>query len=108
MPNALPVATSITAGDGASSPIIIADAIPQGQLNKVADKDIVRQKMRNRLAAHARGIFELDPAVTKADQLTTLLRPYPAGEMTARPVSRLVNNPRHDGEELLAPPINSQ
>ncbi|WP_201834919.1 hypothetical protein [Microvirga zambiensis] len=54
------------------SPIIIADAIPQGQLNAVADKGIVRQQMREHLAAHARGIFELDPAVMKRVGLVLL------------------------------------
>lgn len=50
----------------------------------------------------------LDAGVTKADQLTPLLRPYPASEMTAHPVSTRVNDPRHDGEDLLAPPVNSR
>jgi hypothetical protein len=54
------------------SPIIIADAIPQGQLNAVGDKSIVRQQMRERLDAHARGIFALDPAVTKRVGLVLL------------------------------------
>jgi len=46
--------------------------------------------------------------MTKADQLTPLLRPYPAERMTAHPVSSSVNNPRYDNEDLLAPAINSQ
>ncbi len=50
----------------------------------------------------------LDQKVTKADQLTPLLRPYPAADMTSHPVSTSVNNPRYDGEDLLAPLINSQ
>jgi len=54
------------------SPIIIADAIPQGQLNAVADKNTVRERMRERLAAHAQGIFELDPAVTQRIRLVLL------------------------------------
>jgi putative SOS response-associated peptidase YedK len=35
------------------------------------------------------------------DDLTTLLRPYPDGEMEAYPVSRLVNAPRHDEPECI-------
>lgn len=34
--------------------------------------------------------------------LLSLLRPYAPDEMTARPVSRLVNNPRYDSAELIA------
>jgi putative SOS response-associated peptidase YedK len=50
----------------------------------------------------------LDQGVTKADQLTPLLRPYPAKEMTSHPVSSSVNNPRYDHEDLLAPLVNSK
>jgi len=32
-----------------------------------------------------------------------LLRPYPADAMRAYPVGTLVNNPRNDGPECLAP-----
>jgi putative SOS response-associated peptidase YedK len=38
----------------------------------------------------------LDPAVTKAEQVEPILRPYPAGEMTAYPVNPIVNSPRND------------
>jgi putative SOS response-associated peptidase YedK len=37
------------------------------------------------------------------DALRALLRPWPADEMTATPVSTHVNNPRHDDERCLAP-----
>jgi len=50
----------------------------------------------------------LDTTMSKAEQLTPLLRPYPAAEMTAHPVSSSVNNPRYDGEGLLAPLVNSK
>ncbi len=50
----------------------------------------------------------LDQKMNKAERLTPLLRPYPAGEMTSHPVSSSVNNPRYDAEDLLAPLINSQ
>ncbi|MFP4561593.1 MAG: SOS response-associated peptidase [Thiohalorhabdus sp.] len=43
----------------------------------------------------------LDPGVREADALQGLLRPYPAEEMEAHPVSRRVNNPRNDGPDLV-------
>jgi putative SOS response-associated peptidase YedK len=45
----------------------------------------------------------LDPNPQKAESLQHLLVPYPAEEMTAHPVSTLVNNPANDRSELLAP-----
>jgi putative SOS response-associated peptidase YedK len=39
-----------------------------------------------------------DPAALQA-----LLVPYPAGDMTAFPVSRWVNDARHEGPECVAP-----
>ncbi len=44
----------------------------------------------------------LDPSVRDDRVLLSLLAPYPAEAMTARPVSRLVNNPRYEGAELIA------
>ncbi|HZS77289.1 MAG TPA: SOS response-associated peptidase [Ktedonobacteraceae bacterium] len=44
----------------------------------------------------------LDTSVKDVDLLEHLLGPYPAQEMTARAVSRLVNDPRREGAELLA------
>jgi putative SOS response-associated peptidase YedK len=44
----------------------------------------------------------LDPGLHDDRILLPLLAPYPAEEMTARPVSRLVNNPRYEGAELIA------
>ncbi|HEX5146599.1 MAG TPA: SOS response-associated peptidase, partial [Conexibacter sp.] len=44
----------------------------------------------------------LDPA-TPAPRLHELLRPLPAGETHARPVSKAVNDARYDGPECLAP-----
>ena len=35
------------------------------------------------------------------DLLTAVLRPYPASEMISYPVSTLVNNPAHEGAELI-------
>ena len=39
---------------------------------------------------------------TGPDELLSLLKPYPAGEMEAYPVSRLVNNPKNDTPEIFA------
>ena len=44
----------------------------------------------------------LDPEIRDEHILLPLLAPYPADEMTARAVSRQVNNPKYDSAELLA------
>jgi putative SOS response-associated peptidase YedK len=51
-------------------------------------------------SAHAQWLApgEADPA-----QLAGLIRPYPAEEMTAHPVARLVNSPANDSPECVAP-----
>jgi putative SOS response-associated peptidase YedK len=46
--------------------------------------------------------FWLDPAVQEPERLQPLLCPFPAGEMTAYPVSTLVNNPRNEQAECIA------
>ena len=38
----------------------------------------------------------LDPEFQDKEKLQSLLRPYPADEMTAYPVSTFVNNPRNE------------
>jgi putative SOS response-associated peptidase YedK len=43
----------------------------------------------------------LDPVVRDPDRLLTLLRPFPAAEMAAAPVSDWVNSPRHDDSRCL-------
>jgi putative SOS response-associated peptidase YedK len=45
----------------------------------------------------------LSPQDKYPDELTALLRPYPAEEMTAYPVSRLVNSPENDVAECIQP-----
>lgn len=45
----------------------------------------------------------LDPAPRKPETLQGFLTPYPSAEMTAHPVSTLVNNPAHDRAELVTP-----
>src|SRR6266700_2958960 len=44
----------------------------------------------------------LDTSLQDEHALLPLLAPYPADEMTARAVSRLVNNPKVEGAELIA------
>jgi putative SOS response-associated peptidase YedK len=45
----------------------------------------------------------LDPSERSLDTLSGLLAPYPAEEMTAYPVSPLVNNPRIDTPTCITP-----
>ena len=45
----------------------------------------------------------LDPTFQQVEPLNALLRPYPSEELTAYPVSTLVNNPRHDAPQCLEP-----
>jgi putative SOS response-associated peptidase YedK len=44
----------------------------------------------------------LDPDMRDEQALSHWLAPYPAEEMAARPVSRLVNDPKRDSPELIA------
>jgi len=46
----------------------------------------------------------LDPAVEDPAKLSGLLDPFPSARMRMRPVSSRVNDPRHEGPELLGPP----
>ncbi len=45
----------------------------------------------------------LDPSVDAPEPLQRLLVPYPAEQMTAYCVSSLVNSPRHEAAECMAP-----
>lgn len=45
----------------------------------------------------------LDPEFQDRDKLLSMLRPFPADEMTVRPVSTFVNNARNQGEACVAP-----
>lgn len=49
----------------------------------------------------------LDPEVKTAQLLQPLLSPYPATAMTAYPVSKLVNSPKHNSPECIIP-VNEQ
>jgi putative SOS response-associated peptidase YedK len=45
----------------------------------------------------------LDPSVQEVERLQPLLRPFPTEEMTAYPVSTVVNNPRNDVPSCIEP-----
>ncbi len=45
----------------------------------------------------------LDPSIQEADRLQPLLQPYPPEEMTAYPVSTVVNNPTNDTPRCTEP-----
>lgn len=51
------------------------------------------------------GVYEqwLSPEDRKPDQLNGLLVPYPPDEMVAFPVSKMVNSPEYDAQELIKP-----
>jgi putative SOS response-associated peptidase YedK len=61
----------------------------------------IHDRMPAILSADARDLW-LDSSIQDEQALLHLLAPYPAEEMTARAVSRLVNNPRSEGAELIA------
>lgn len=45
----------------------------------------------------------LDPAITDPAALADILKPYPAGELTAYPISKRVNSPRNNDPAILEP-----
>ena len=45
----------------------------------------------------------LDPATTDPEQVLPLVRPYPAEEMEAYPVSSAVNSWKNEGPRLIEP-----
>jgi len=45
----------------------------------------------------------LDPSIQDPEKLLPLLKPYPAEEMEAYPVSRLVNSPQNDFPDIILP-----
>ncbi len=61
----------------------------------------IHDRMPVILASDAYDVW-LDPA-SESDELTGLLTPYPAGEMEAYPVSRLVNSPRNNDPRCVEP-----
>jgi putative SOS response-associated peptidase YedK len=61
----------------------------------------IHNRMPVILSAEARQEW-LDPALHDEHVLLPLLAPYPAEQMSARAVSRLVNSPQYDSAELIA------
>ncbi len=61
----------------------------------------IHTRMPAILPRDAREIW-LDTALRDEHALLPLLAPYPADQMIVRPVSRLVNDPRREGAELIA------
>jgi len=61
----------------------------------------IHNRMPVILPADARDLW-LDSQLHDEHALLPLLKPYNADEMTARAVSRLVNNPKSEGAELIA------
>jgi putative SOS response-associated peptidase YedK len=61
----------------------------------------IHDRMPVILPAEARDLW-LDTAIHDEHALLPLLKPYNPDEMTARAVSRLVNNPKSEGAELIA------
>ena len=61
----------------------------------------IHNRMPAILVPDARELW-LDTNLRDEDALMHWLAPYPAAEMTARAVSRLVNDPKHDSAELIA------
>ena len=61
----------------------------------------IHDRMPVILPPEARDMW-LDNAIQDEHALLPLLSPYPAEAMTARAVSRLVNNPKSEGAELIA------
>ena len=45
----------------------------------------------------------LDPKTAGGEAIQSLLQPYPAEEMTAFPVSTIVNNPRNESPQCVEP-----
>jgi putative SOS response-associated peptidase YedK len=46
--------------------------------------------------------FWLDPASKDMEKLAAILQPYPAADMICQPVSRAVNDPKHDAPDCIA------
>jgi putative SOS response-associated peptidase YedK len=65
--------------------------------------------IHNRMPAIlAPGAYEdwLDSEEQKPEKLSALLKPYPASEMSAYPVSKMVNAPQNDLPEVVKPAVN--
>ena len=68
--------------------------------------NVLMEKIHNRMPVILSPVayrLWLDPAERAPDELARLLKPYPASQMAAFPVSRLVNDPKNDSPECVAP-----
>lgn len=83
---------------------IFSCAIITTQPNELMEK--IHNRMPVILPRDAYPIW-LDPGEQKLNQLSSLLRPYPADEMQAYPVSRLVNSPSNDSPQCIVPAQDS-
>lgn len=68
----------------------------------------VHHRMPALLASPAAWDAWLDPGITSMDTLAPLLRPFPAGAMTAAALGPHVNNIRHEGPACLEPARSHQ
>jgi putative SOS response-associated peptidase YedK len=83
-------------GDGMVESCALITTTPNGLVAPV------HNRMPTILAPEAYSRW-LDPRVSDLSSLAALLRSYPASEMVAYPVGRMVNDPRHDGPDCIAP-----
>ena len=83
-------------GDETILSCAIITTTPNSLLEKIHDRMPVILKP----AAYERW---LDPAEQEPDQLSSLLKPYPASHLTAYAVSKRVNKPENDSPECILP-----
>lgn len=82
-----------------------ADAIPSFTI-LTTDPNELAATIHNRMPVIVRpGDYTrwLDPSVREAAKVADVLIPYPASEMIAYPISRLVNNVKNEGPQLIEP-----
>jgi putative SOS response-associated peptidase YedK len=80
-------------------PIESCTVITTDANSKVAE---LHDRMPVILGGEARDLW-LDDSVEDAELLTSILRPYPPGEMAFTPVSRMVNSPKNNSPDVLRP-----
>jgi putative SOS response-associated peptidase YedK len=71
----------------------------------MTDADELVQPLHNRMPVilHRQDYTEWLATGTTSEHLKRLLRPYPAAEMEAYPVSKRVNKPQNEGKECIEP-----
>jgi hypothetical protein len=95
------VGASEVVRDARVSPIVASPAAVSKRPRKTERKFTKATPTPNTLP-NAHGLW-LDPTVSDVQPVQTLLTPYPAGEMTAHPVSTRLINPAYDSPECTAP-----